>query len=57
MGLTLLQSGTCACVYIRITMVTVHTHMPPCGKVSHLNITNGGQSLTDIKFFSVGGIP
>ena len=36
-GLTLLQGGTCACVYIRITMVTVHAHVSPCSKVSPIN--------------------
>ena len=40
-------------VYIRITMATAH--VPPCGKVSPVNIANGGQ--TDITFSSAGGIP
>ena len=39
-GLTLPQSGACACVYIRITMVTTREHASPCSKVSPVN-TNG----------------
>ena len=37
-------------------MVAVHVHVPPCGKFSPVNIANGGQSWTDIKFSSAGGI-
>ena len=33
-GLTLPQGSTSACVYIRITMVTTHVHIPSCGNVS-----------------------
>ena len=55
MGLTFPQG--CACVYIRITMVTMDAYVPPCGKVSPANIANGRQSWTDIKFSSTGGIP
>ena len=42
-GLTLLQDGACAHVYIIITMVTTHAHVPPCDKISHINknIANG----------------
>ena len=53
----MLQGGTSACVYIRITMDTVHQHALPCSKVSPVNIAIGAQSLTDIKFSSAGGIP
>ena len=38
--LTLPQGGACACVYIRIT---IFQHMPPCDKVSPVNIANGRQ--------------
>ena len=49
------KGGACACVYIKVTMVTAHAHAPPCSKVSPMNIANGGQ--TDIKFSCTGGIP
>ena len=57
MRLTLPQGGAFACVYIRITMVIGHVHVPPCDKISPVNIKNGRQSWTDIKVSSAGGIP
>ena len=34
-----------------------HVYATPCSKVSPVNIANGGQSWTNIKFSSAGGIP